>query len=432
MGTTYADAKGKMIVADDAMKRQLAPSAAIVSLCKRAPLAHYGRHLKGGAHTYAAYNGGWQIPLALNAWSGNSEGDSKLLEQIDQVLEGGHTLSATGGYSAQHERHVTAMFAILKQSPRFWEGVLDAGCRAKIDLLMKATLVASAYTTSDVIYAEGMKHTSMDGDPNLHRGWNPNFREGMFGAILVSMVYFGGVDATTEILNNYDHATFVAELRKAGLSNTHGTFTWAEKHPESGAPSAEQIEKAVHKYRFEGKPLMEPFELYRWLTLNTYNRKIAAGLNNGKGIVDKGVAAGCIVAGADKLPNLGKLGMLTEFDSVDASGRRSSMTYSYDGFRPNLAHHAVVLVGGYWPADGSDAEVLERLKIGITDIAYKLKHGYRNYAHATGSTDVFTLDKDGWNWSTRTTLPLWTELLLPSFALQRHDHMSHRNVKRFA
>jgi len=291
--------------------------------------------------------------------------------------------------------------------------VLDAGRREKIDLLMKATLVASAYTTSDAANMPGTKPTAMDGDTNLNRGWNPNFREGMFGAILVSTVYYGGVEATTGILKNYNHAAFVAELRKAGLDNTYGTFTWAEKHPDSGAPTGAQIEKAVRNYRFEEKPLMEPFELYRWLTLNTYNRIVAAGLNNGKGIVHNGVASGCIAAGADELPNLGKRGMLTEFDSVDASGRRSSMTYAYDGFRPNLAHHAVLVVGGYWPADGSDAEVLERLKIGIADIAYKLKHGYRNYAHARGSTDVFTLNKEGWNWSTRTTLPLWTELLLP-------------------
>lgn len=407
------------VASDAELARKLAPPAALVAVCNQAPLARYGRHLKGGAHTHGAWNGGWQIPLALAAWAGNEAADEKLLEQTELVLQGGNTVSATGGYSSQHERHVTGMFAILRQSPRFWNGKLADEQRRKIDLLMKATLVASAHTTSDATYADGQKPTALDGDSNLNRGWNPNYREGMFGGLLVGTVYFGGVEAATAILDGYDHDAFVAELRQAGLDNTHGTFAWAQANPESGAPTPARIEQAVRGYRFEGQPLMAPFALYRWLTLNTYSRPVGAGLDDGKGIVAQGVASGCIATGAAGLPNLGQAGMLAEFDSHDAKGRRSSITYAYDGFRPNLAHHVVLLVGGHWPADGSDADVLQRLDVGITDLAYKLRHGYRNYQHAKGSTEVFTLEKKDWDWSFRTSLPLWTDVLWPFHRARR-------------
>ena len=118
---------------------------------------------------------------------------------------------------------MTSTYAILSQTPRFWTKVLSAQQRQKIDLLMKACVVASAYTTSDVTYAAG-KVTALDGDTNLHRGWNPNFREGMFGHLLVGMVYFGGTDRVECPSHSYDHETFVAELKEAGLTNTAETF----------------------------------------------------------------------------------------------------------------------------------------------------------------------------------------------------------------
>jgi hypothetical protein len=308
------------------------------------------------------------------------------------------------------------MFAILRRCPRFWLAKLTPEHRHKIDLIMKATLVASAYTTSDATYVEGRQPTALDGDTNLHRGWNPNYREGMFGGLLVGTVYFGGVEAARTLLERYDHAMFVGELRATGLENLLETFTWAQTHPRAGAPTAAEIENAVCNYRLDGEPLPAPFELYARLTGHTYGATVNTGLNQGRGILVDGVPTGCLAGGAETLPNLGKEGMLREFDSNDASGRRSSITYAYDGFRPNLTHHVVLLVGGCWPTDGRDAELLARLDVGIADLAYKLQHGYRNYAKGKGSTQVFDIGRDDWVWSFRTMLPLWTDVLRPYHA----------------
>ncbi|MEX0886561.1 MAG: PEP-CTERM sorting domain-containing protein [Phycisphaeraceae bacterium] len=386
----------------------------VVSTANNAPLIRFNRNLSGGAHTHGAWNGGWQVPLALAAWGGNTASDAKLLQQINYNLQGGNSISANGGYPAQHETNVTGMYAVLRQSDRFWNDVLTADQRHKIDLVMTAAIIGSAYTTADATYAGGHQHTALDGDTNLNRGWNPNYREGMFGNLLQGMVYFGGADAVTNILANYDHTAFVAQLQAAGLSNTAETFTWAANHPGSGAPSASKIEDHVRDYRFQGQGLMDPFELYEYLTLHTYGRDVIAGLNNGAGRVGgNGVRGGMIVSGAANLPNLGEPGMLLEFNGVDAGGPRSSISYAYHGFKPNLTNHLSVLIGGYWQEGVTADELLALLDVGVTDLEYKLEHGYRNFAHGNGTNDVFDINRSAWDWSFRTHLPLWNEVLRP-------------------
>ncbi|MEX0885644.1 MAG: hypothetical protein WD009_04315 [Phycisphaeraceae bacterium] len=398
---------------DDEARAMLAVPAEIVALGNEAPLIHYSRRLSGGAHTHGGWHGGWQITHALAVHTGDTAADSRMLEQVRHSLEGERVISANGGYPAQHERHMTGAYTILRHTPRFWNDQLTEDERHKIDLVMKASLIASAYTTADATYAGDVRHTALDGDRNLNRGWNPNFREGMIGGLLVATVYFGGVDAVYDILNSYDHDAFVDELDAAGLTNIHETFTWAHNNPDSDAPTAARIEHHVREYRYHGERLMEPMDLYHHLTTHTYGAEVACGLNDGQGIMQGDVPTGVVASGCEGLPNKGHIGMLHEFASNDASGRRSSMSYAYDGFRPNLTNHLVLLVGGYWQPGPKADEVLDRLDVGITDVVYKLEHGYRNYSHGRGSTGVFDINREHWNVSFRTTIPLWTQILQP-------------------
>jgi len=370
------------------------------------PLIRFNRRIKGGAHTDGAWSGGGSIVLALAAWQGNASADARVLEQIRYSLKGDNCVTATGGYPAQHERHVTGMYTLVRMTPRVWDQ-LSAEERARIDLLMKAALVASAYTTSDASYAGGGRATSLDGGGNLHREWNPNFREGMVGMMPVGTVYFGGGAAVHKVLDTYDHAAFVAQLRAAGLANTYETFTWKAAHPDSRAPDGRAIAAAIRDYRYKGHDLSDPMEFYYLLTARTYGAKVNAGLNGGRGIN----GAGCIASGAEGLPNLGRDGMLLEFASQDAGGPRSSITYAYDGYRPNLTNHVVILAGGYWRPGPKADECLTRLEVGITDLFYKLEHGYRNYSKGHGSTDVFSIRKP--HWSFGVTASLWADVVKP-------------------
>lgn len=359
----------------------------IVEAAKKWPNIEYGRSRKGGGYTNGAWSGGWQIALGIAAYNGDASADDRLLEQIRSSLKGTNALCGNGGYPTQHERHITGTYALAKLTPRLW-AKLSAEEQHKVDLLMKAALVGSAYTTSDASN-EGRKPTTLDADTNLNRGWNPNFREGMIGAMVVGTVYFGGGAGAHKVLDSYNHEAFVKELKDAGLTNTVEIFTWKEKHPDSDAPDGKTLEQMVKNYRYLGKDLSDPFEIYYGLTVNTYGGKVNAGLNNGEGVQ----GAGKIAKGADKLPNVGKDGMLLEFMSRDANGPRSAMGYCYDGFRTNLTNHVVLVAGGYWKKGEKAKEILDRMDVGITDLFYKLENGYIDYSKGKGSKDVFDLTR---------------------------------------
>ena len=377
------------------------------------PLVRYSRYIAGGAHTNQTHDGHSPTVLALAAFQGNTSADSRLLTQVRYSITGGNEITATGGYPAQHERHVTAMFSIVKMTPRIWNQLTTTE-KKKIDLVMKAAFVASAFTTGDSnpFILAGAKQYALDGDGNLGRDYNPNYREGMIGGVLVGMVYFGGPATANSILANYDHDDFVAELKSYGLTNLAQTFSWKNDNPTSGAPSGSAIEKAMRAgYKYFGLGLTQYMDIYGKLATNTFGKAVNAGLNAGAGYNGYGK----IVSGADALPNKGAVGMLTEFDSFDANGPRSSASYAYDGFRTHEANHLVLVMGGYWQEDHAAATTaISRLKVGITDLWYKLERGYLNYAKGTGAGETSLTSSDrGYAY----TKSLWSDVLKPFHSL---------------
>lgn len=195
------------------------PSSTAINAAIAAPLILYRKSFSGGAYTNGAYFGGASVTLAVASHAGNTSSDARLLQQMRTSITGGNEPCANGGYPAQHESHATGMFAIAKQTPRIWDQ-LTAAEKTKVNLVMKAALVASAFTTSDTnpYVLAGSQQYTLDADPNLDRNWNPNYREGMLGGVLIGRVYFGGPTAAAAILDTYNHTQFVAELNSHGLN----------------------------------------------------------------------------------------------------------------------------------------------------------------------------------------------------------------------
>ncbi len=381
-----------------------APSEEAIRQAGEYHIFRYGRDARGGAHTNGAWSGASLPVLAIAAYAGEEQVDERLLRQVRNILRGGNSPSANGGYPAQHEVLFTSAAVVMKNTPRIWDQLSEEE-RLKVDLILKACMVASAHTTSDRAYEDGKRPHAIDGCDNFHRGWNPNFREGMVGNLLIGAVYFGP-DKAQDMLSNYDHEEFVAELRDAGLDNTYGTFNWKADHPDSDAPAGEEIERNVRDFTYLDKDLTDPMALYEGLTLHTYGAVVSPGLNDGEGI-DGG---GRIAAGAEELPNRGETGMLREFDARDAGGPRSSVGYAYHGFRPNLFNQVALIVTGYWEEGPAAEECIRRIEIGAADLFYKLEHGYINYAHgraAGGPTDITDHRHDY-----RITRDLWENVLM--------------------
>jgi hypothetical protein len=384
---------------------------ALLSAAIAAPLGWFGVNSSG--ERFCADCKGQSIVLAVAAYAGNSAADTRLLQQIRNVISNGRDPFGNGGYMAQHERMMTAMFAIAKQTPRVWSQLTSTEV-SKIDLIMKATLVGSAYTTADASN-QGSNAKGIDGDTNLDRGWNPNFREGMIGGVIVSTLYLGGRTPTEAFLNSYSHATFVQSLNAAGLSRLYEVFNTNVASPSKGAPSGSTIATGIRNYRFNGMNLDQLFEIYVYLANDTFGGTVACGLNNGQGIsIGGGQYSGVLVAGCAQLPNKGVRGQLKEFASSDANGQRSASYYAFDGLKPNLANHLVLFVHGRMVAGSELNTVLDRVAVGSADLFYKVTQGYHNYAK--GADDgVYKLPASGVGDGYEFWLPLWQQVIAPAY-----------------
>jgi hypothetical protein len=376
------------------------------------PLTGYFR---GNYYTNTFNSGGHTFILAFAARAGDTSVDDRLLEQIRHILTAEHGICANGGFPAQHELQATGMLSIASRTPRIWDA-LTADERARADATMKASLISGAFTTSDnnpLLQGDNFQHT-LDGDGNVSREFNPHFREGMVGSVLIAATHFG-LEETMAILEGYDHLAFVQELDDLGLDHAHETFTWRATNPDSDAPTGAQIEEAVHDWSLRGVTLDDPMQLYADLTAHTYGGTVQCGLNDGQGIEDgdapEGVA-GVIASGCEGLPNQGLPGMLMEFDSGDGLGPWSSAPLAYDGFKPNLFTRTVMVDSGLWAPRPDLQETLDLIEVGAGDLWYKLERGYWSYSEQEGGY-TGTLHIDDPDYGFQFLRSLWEDVYLP-------------------
>ena len=215
---------------------------------------------------------GAPVVLAAAAYTGDTSADARLLQQMRLLLGGSNDPFGTGEYSANDERNATAMYAIAKRTPRIW-GQLTSAEVHLIDLIMEGTLVSDVYATADKTNASGPPVT-FDGSTNSNRDWNPNYREGMIGAVIVGTEYFGGQGPTESMLATYDHAAFTASLQSAGLNNLYWTFSTYMTNPGSGAPSPETVQQGIQGYAMHGMTLGQLLQMYLYLADDTFSAKV--------------------------------------------------------------------------------------------------------------------------------------------------------------
>jgi hypothetical protein len=354
---------------------------------------------------------GAPVVLAAAAFTGDTSADARLLQQMRLLLGSSNDPFGTGGYSANDERNATAMYAIAKRTPRIWSQLTSTEVH-QIDLIMEATLVADVYATADTTNASGPPVT-FDGSTNSNRDWNPNYREGMIGAVIVGTEYFGGQVPTEAMLAAYDHAAFTASLHSAGLYNLYWTFSTYMTSPGAGAPSPQTVQQGITGYAMHGITLGQLLSMYLYLATDTFSAKVTCGLNAGGGILVGSVYAGKIVAGCSGLPNVGASGMEKEFDSTDANGARSDASYARLGLRADLLNQLVVVVYGDWQVTSASNAALGLVATGVGDFFYKATNGYEDYSHGTDEG----LFKCGTSMDCPLNQAIWTEMLAPAHGM---------------
>ena len=169
------------------------------------------------------------------------------------------------------------------------------------------------------------------------------------------------------------------------------------------------IEGAVRNYQYYNSTIFGYMDIYHSLLSDTYGKNVSAGLKTECGVN----GSGKIASGAESLPNPGAVGMLKEFDTGDGAGPRSSILYAYDGYRPHQTNQLVLIIGGFWPKGTAIANTAAaRMKIGNTDLWYKIEKGYYDYANGNsrgliGST--YMNNNQGFPY----VRALWEDVLLP-------------------
>ncbi len=380
------------------------PSSAVQAAIA-VPLIEYNKTIPGGAFTLFVSNGGASITLAANSYAGDTTSDARLLEQIRYSIRGDKTIYANGGYPAQHEKHVTGMFTMAKYTPRIWNQITAAE-KEKIDAIMTASLIGNAFTTSDT---GPSTPRTLDGDTNLNRDWNPNYREGMIGGVLVAIAYFGP-DQAQAIMSAYDHTVFTQKLNTLGLTNPAGIFAQA---------SASSVHSAVRNYKYYGRTVQDYMGLYDVLVSDTFGRNVTCAS-----------AGGSIDSGCAGIPNLGQPGMLKEFNSVDAGGGRSSIGYAYDGYRPHLTNQLVLIASGLWDQSSATATKTKGknlVAVGTSDLIYKLEKGYTGFSKGlVEPSENITSPDRGY----RYTLPIWNDILRPFHGLPKAPNPDYGTARQ--
>ena len=370
-----------------------------------------------------AFGAGWNLIAALDIYNGETRAEQKMLQQINNWLVPGHTPGSGGGYWMQHEMQFASTVNILHQSPHFWSNVLSATQREKLSLLMEAIMMWGSWCISDAGTNNGR---SWRGSDNWRRFWNPNFQEGLYGGLLQGLIFFGGPANVASMFSSYDHANLRNRLQAADLQNAYGAALLSD----SNSPALSTVQSAIRNWSSTtslhpyGSNVPTAMQIYLNQTApRTYGEEAIPGVEKcssprspadpgtcgscERGISTSSGCAGIVLNNIHNFPNYRQLGMLREFNSADASGTRSSLTYAYDGFRPNLCHHVSLIVAGQWTPDST---TLSHLNVGIQDLDFKLQNGYRNYQHGNAGSTM-NMDSPNWERSFKTLLPLWNDVL---------------------
>ncbi|MCQ2413963.1 MAG: InlB B-repeat-containing protein [Clostridia bacterium] len=104
--------------------------------------------------------------------------------------------------------------AVAKTIPTLWEK-LTAGEVEKLDTIMKCMAVHAALATDD-----SNSYTTGPGwNGNYNKNWNPNYPISNVTQIIFSTHYFGGAEATNQILKDFDYDTYIAKFKEWGWKN---------------------------------------------------------------------------------------------------------------------------------------------------------------------------------------------------------------------
>lgn len=286
--------------------------------------------------------------------------------------------------------HAVPAHALLlaKRTPAVWSQ-LSADEHARADLLMQALALAAHFCLDD----DNDYYLLLDGYSLFHKSWNPNHVEGYVGAIISASLYFGP-DELNAFFRSFDFDRFVARLEAANFQNIKRCWTWnpaiRDLMMRGGpvtVPAKQILAQGVvtrgagvrNDFTLNGTSLREPWAMHRAQAMRLFGKAVRTRVNAGPGFTSELLHH---ASAATESPWEGQMGMLHEFESTDWDGLRTSLGYAFEGAMIDIPTAATLKLVGVWnAAEGGD--VLERrMGVGMADLRFKAREGYRSYSQA--------------------------------------------------
>ncbi|NQX58646.1 DUF7594 domain-containing protein [Paenibacillus qinlingensis] len=241
--------------------------------------------------------------------------------------------------------------------------------KSKLLTLFKAGLISTAYTINDYNESGNLRpgdRLGMNGDANNWIGtgvnyWEPNL------TIFYAASFILGLENVKDILQNYNHASFINELNEKGLTKIKESFEKTNNFSTAATEAAKLAEKGVKvqntikpsNWSFKGVSLEQflqnPLKLHDATQSKSWTHPAQEG------------------------DYLGQLGMGHEFDAIDSKGSRQSASYTVLGIDPSLQNTRLMAYFGYLNAPGNESmadNITKLQRVGVSDYYAKVINGY--------------------------------------------------------
>lgn len=390
------------------------PASQVASAARRSAYRFWD-DANGSPFSSHAFLGSTYGVLAYQAFAGDTSVDAKLLSNMRSTMTGGREPQGAGGYSAQHELHYFVAAVFVKRTPRLWNQ-LTALEKEKLDIILKAALVGNAYSCSSTNPQIVQNITPIKNVVGDQMWWRnaPNFQNACPAVVMTGFLYFG-TDQANSILNNFKKGEFAALAQSKGLPRIYDGFRLDGPPGDRGGPrpSTADVENSVKNWKWARNN--QPGNAFashmtRMLEL-AFDNNVSPGLNNGAGFSSNGQMRGRIASNAANLPNRGRMGMANEFDTSDAGGPRSAMSYVTTGTRIVLD---MLMLMGALDVYKMPTALKERVDIGMTDIKYKNDNGYLSHSKGgkpSANNENWTQPRYNDEWGMDYTLGSWFDVI---------------------
>lgn len=300
----------------------------------------------------------------------------RLLAQARGILAGGNEPNAGCGLDGWSHCMIAQAFLLMKKTPEVW-GALSAEEQARMDWIMRAMAVAGHWG-----YDDGNDYkTTLHADDNSYKGWNPNHRLYLF-VVLAAAEYFGPQELN-DIFVSFDYDEYMKKFDEYGFVNIKAVWTcfnWKPILENGGAYISPKTGKANgtgtgvrHPFTYKSIPLADVAQIYCAAAEYNYSKTVVDGIEGKSWTLNNGSS-----------PFLGQPGMMLEFDSKDAGGLRSSLSYGNEDFCPYTATLMTLKVLGRWSETERCRNLEKLMYVGNEDFLYKNKMGFHSYAKGHG------------------------------------------------